>query len=226
MRRSCRGRSGGVTGPGGPSGNWRRRSRGQAGGGTHDQRPSGRRTCAGSTSCVTCDVAVLNEIPQSEPVHIALDQATPTMTCGKATLRRQENLPKSSPDGIRTRATALRGQRARPLHNGASSSRVGARGAWRPRNDSALRVAPIPHSPECGGAVSSVTRLRWGEPELTRPAASGPARPATQMRSRPCGARRWCSGHSLERPQQVGVAHPGPLLGHGAGGDLSAAVED
>ena len=25
----------------------------------------------------------------------------------------------SSPDGIRTRATALRGRRARPLHNGA-----------------------------------------------------------------------------------------------------------
>src|SRR5215203_5527411 len=32
---------------------------------------------------------------------------------------------KSSPDGIRTRATALRGRRARPLHNGAVRDQTG-----------------------------------------------------------------------------------------------------
>ena len=32
-----------------------------------------------------------------------------------------------SPDGIRTRATALRGRRARPLHNGANATIVAVR---------------------------------------------------------------------------------------------------
>lgn len=34
-------------------------------------------------------------------------------------LRDEDSLSQCSPDGIRTRATALRGRRARPLHNGA-----------------------------------------------------------------------------------------------------------
>ena len=48
------------------------------------------------------------------------------LTCRKTPVRVDRGLPllsraSRSPDGIRTRATALRGRRARPLHNGAVS---------------------------------------------------------------------------------------------------------
>ena len=46
-----------------------------------------------------------------------------------------------SPDGIRTRATALRGRRARPLHNGARGLSLGLFG---PGNEEELyRFSPV-----------------------------------------------------------------------------------
>src|ERR671920_2247326 len=69
-----------------------------------------------------------------------------------------------SPDGIRTRATALRGQRARPLHNGAPSV-ISA--PDRPRKPS--------NSPTVGRTAgsSALAGVLGLEPRLTEPESVG-----------------------------------------------------
>ncbi len=58
----------------------------------------------------------------------------------------QQEIPTCSPDGIRTRATALRGRRARPLHNGALAN----------RSETGRGRLPTPLG------TSEPTALRWG----------------------------------------------------------------
>jgi hypothetical protein len=74
----------------------------------------------------------------------------------------------SSPDGIRTRATALRGRRARPLHNGAladaDESLTGFSAAEEaPGKGSCLRISPHAHVRAINAGVQGL------EPRLTEP---------------------------------------------------------
>ena len=80
-----------------------------------------------------------------------------------------------SPDGIRTRATALRGRRARPLHNGACAERASSESA---------RTGPArPRPNRCVQASAGVPGL---EPRLTEPESVGlPITPYPMGAARP-----------------------------------------
>jgi hypothetical protein len=54
------------------------------------------------------------------------DEMLMTSGIGSGIRPGQNSFERGSPDGIRTRATALRGRRARPLHNGALAARPNA----------------------------------------------------------------------------------------------------
>ena len=80
----------------------------------------------------------------------------------KAQAMRAWALPGRSPDGIRTRATALRGRRARPLHNGAALS------APRPRGKHADCRETVP-----GRGLLRSAGVPGLEPRLTEPESVG-----------------------------------------------------
>ena len=71
--------------------------------------------------------------------------------------------PRGSPDGIRTRATALRGRRARPLHNGAT---IGALPPQRQRLSASKNTSGLLRRP-CRAGVPGL------EPRLTEPESVG-----------------------------------------------------
>ena len=99
---------------------------------------------------------------------------------------------RGSPDGIRTRATALRGRRARPLHNGAPSMIILTTRPRQPSNS--LVRGRIP-----GLVVAGVLGL---EPRLTEPESVG--LPITLYPT--CAAGRWCNRPGRE--EQLYTAPP------------------
>src|SRR3954470_24790269 len=72
----------------------------------------------------------------------------------------QRHFQTCSPDGIRTRATALRGRRARPLHNGALAPVTGVIGPRKPTNSHSIERIWGFH---CAGVLGLEPRLN--EPE-------------------------------------------------------------
>ena len=93
------------------------------------------------------------------------------VTAGKVGLRLPRNRSlRSSPDGIRTRATALRGRRARPLHNGALARPTIRKQTTGPRKRTNSRIASRIEDHQRNRRFAGVLGL---EPRLTEPESAG-----------------------------------------------------
>src|SRR6478736_2152768 len=101
-----------------------------------------------------------------------------------------------TPDGIRTRATALRGRRARPLHNG---------GLFRAhRADATLSAAPRESQiVVLAGVLGLEPRLTGPEP-VGLPITPYPMGSARSAGSTACGANRGSKIHIRRSPPPIG----------------------
>ena len=118
-----------------------------------------------------------------------------------------------SPDGIRTRATALRGRRARPLHNGALAGLSGASqrsgsGENLTCKRSFLRIGPRSQNPRTRAGVPGL------EPRLTEPESVVlPITPYPKGVSLPRAVRPWTVNRVAILPAPVTLSQIGSSAG-------------
>ena len=135
---------------------------------------------------------------------VRLARPSPLCLLRSFTQSSSQRMCSGSPDGIRTRATALRGRRARPLHNGALE-----------RDETSAERTVAAGTASCAGVLGL-------EPRLTEPESVGLPITPYPMGARPC----WADGSlypSRRRgvPNATGVSRPDGRSAPGSGRSVS-----